>query len=74
MKTVTTGTLVDQVVQLDHQVDLPNHSRVSVSIEPIARDTEKTQAALARFLNRAAARSFDSGGHRFTRDELHECD
>ena len=30
MRTVTTGTLIDSVVQLDGQVDLPNHSRGSV--------------------------------------------
>lgn len=72
MKTVTTGTLIDLVVKLDHQVDLPNHSRVSVSIEPMERDTEKPHTALARFLKRAEDRAFDSGGLRFTRDELHE--
>ncbi|MCE9554862.1 MAG: hypothetical protein K8T91_16020 [Planctomycetes bacterium] len=74
MKTITTGTLIDRVVQLDQQVDLPNHSRVNVSIEPMQRDSEKPAAALARFLKRAEARGFDSGGHRFTRDELHERD
>jgi hypothetical protein len=46
MKSVTTGTLVDRVVQLDEQVDLPNHSRVSVRLEPIDHDkkeADKTQ-------------------------------
>ena len=72
MKKIITGTLVDHVIQLDQQVDLPNHSRVSVSIEPIERDAEKAKAALGRFLKRAEDRAFDSGGRRFTRDELHE--
>lgn len=72
MKRVITGTLIDRVVQLDQQVDLPNHSRVNVSIELIQRDAEKAKAALGRFLRRAEDRAFDSGGRRFTRDELHE--
>jgi len=72
MKTVTTGTLIDCVVQLDGHVDLPNHSRVSVSIESLENDSQKSKAALERFLNRAEQRAFDSGGVRFTRDELHE--
>lgn len=72
MKTITTGTLIDSVVQLDSQVDLPNHSRVSVHIEPIERDTQQAKAALDKFLKRADRRAFDSGGLRFTRDDLHE--
>lgn len=72
MKTVTTGTLVDSVVRLDGHVDLPNHSRVIVSIESLENDAQQAEAALERFLNRAEQRAFDSGGDRFTRDELHE--
>ena len=72
MKTVVTGTLVDRVVQLDGDVDLPNHSRVSVSLEAIGSDPREAEAALERFLHRAEERGFDSCGTRFTRDELHE--
>ncbi len=71
MKTVTTGTLVDHIVQLDCGIDLPDHTRVSVSIEPLADDAQRLQAALARFFKRADQRAFDSGGCRFTRDQLH---
>lgn len=72
MKSVTTGTLVDGVIQLDELVELPNHSRVSVSIAPLAHRPEKAKAALESFLKRADERAFNSGGKRFTRDELHE--
>ncbi len=50
MKTETTGTLVDGVVQLDEAVDLPNHSRVSVIVKPLASDPDTAKAALVRFL------------------------
>ncbi len=72
MKTIVTGTLIDRTVQLDENVDLPNHSRVSVSLEALGGDSDEAAAALERFLNRAEQRVFDSGGMRFTRDELHE--
>ncbi|MEX0867167.1 MAG: hypothetical protein WD030_07400 [Pirellulales bacterium] len=74
MKVVTTGTLIDGVVKLDGQVDLPNHSRVNVSIESTELDVQTSRAALERFLKRAEQRSFNSGGIRFLRDELHERD
>ena len=72
MKTETTGTLVDGVVQLDGPIDLPNHCRVSVSVRPIEYDPEKAQSALESFLKRTEERPVHSGGVRFTRDELHE--
>ena len=74
MKAETTGILIDRVVQLDEPVNLPNHCRVSVSLEPLAHDPEKAKAALQSFLKRADERAFDSDGIRFTRDELHERD
>lgn len=72
MKIETKGTLIDGVVQLDEAVDLPNHSRVSVTVRPLTQEPREPKAALERFLRRAEARQFDSRGLRFTRDELHE--
>ena len=72
MTTVMTGTLIDGVVKLDETVNLPDNSRVSVSIEPIDHDPDKAKAALESFLKRADQRDFNSAGIRFTRDELHE--
>lgn len=72
MKTEMTGTLIDGVVQLDGSVDLPNRSRVTVSIEPIEFDAEKAKAALESFLKRTELRPIHTGGIRYTRDELHE--
>ncbi len=74
MKTVTTGTLNDRVVQLDESVELPANCRVSVSIEPIEQDAEAAKATLEEILSRADRRGFNSGGLRFTRDQLHERD
>jgi hypothetical protein len=72
MKARTTGMLIDGVVQLDRPVNLPNHSRVSVSIEPMTIESAQAKAALEAFKKRIGQRPIHSGGRRFTRDELHE--
>lgn len=72
MKALTTGTLIDGVVQLDQPVNLPNHSRVHVSIEPMSIDPAESRAAFEALKKRLQKRPIHSGGRRFTRDELHE--
>lgn len=74
MKAVTTGTVNDRIVQLDESVELPANCRVNVSIEPIQQDSRPSEDALQRIFDRADEIQFDSGGLRFTRDELHERD
>jgi hypothetical protein len=49
MKVQTTGTLIDGVVQLDQPVNLPNNSRVNVSIEPMSVDPAEARAAFEAF-------------------------
>ncbi|APZ95170.1 hypothetical protein [Fuerstiella marisgermanici] len=70
------GTLINGVVQLDGEVDIPNNSRVEVTLRATTsvEDEERLQRqeALGRLLKRAAERRFHSGGLRFTRDQLHE--
>ena len=72
MKAQTTGTLIDRVVQLDELINLPNNSRVHVSIEPMNIDPAEARTAFEAFRKRIQQRSVHSGGLRFTRDELHE--
>ena len=72
MKSETTGTLIDGVVQLDKPINLPNHSRVSVSIEPMSIDPAQAQAAWESFKARIQQHPIHSSGRRFTREELHE--
>ena len=70
------GTLINGVVQLDGEVGIPNNSRVEVTLRATTsvEDEERLQRqeALGRLLKRAAERRFNSGGLRFTRDQLHE--
>lgn len=72
MKAQTTGTLIDGVVQLDQPVNLPNNSRVNVSIEPMSIDPTEARVAFDALKKRLRERPIHSGGRRFTRDELHE--
>lgn len=79
METQVTGTLIDGVVRLDQSVDIPNNTRVKVTMCELAivppgfaSDPSKRKAALVRFLQRAADRRFNSKGIRFSRDELHD--
>ena len=74
--TTTTGTLVDGVVKLDKSVDLPNNSRVRVSIEAITseQDRDVAQSAVRDYLNYLEINPINSGGLRFSRDELNERD
>jgi hypothetical protein len=71
MDAQVTGTLVDDVVQLDSPVDLPNHCRVSITLKPLG-DLSKSLAAWQELKRRIQERPVHSGRKRFTRDELHE--
>jgi hypothetical protein len=68
MSVTTTGVLVDGVVKLDEAIDMPNNSRVRVVVEAVDEQRRDQQAALESLLSR----SFDSGGIRFSRDELYD--
>ena len=79
MKKEVSGTLVDGVVQLDEAVDLPNDSRVQVSLEPVTDqataapfDPAASRAAFEAFRKRCTERPVHSDGERFSPDELHE--
>ncbi len=74
MTMTTTGTLIDGVVKLDEWVDVPNNSRVTVTLEVLQYDPLNAKAALDRMLKRNQDRPVHSGGVRYTREELHERD
>ncbi len=69
-----TGTVVDGRLSLDEAIDLPNHTRVELTITSITNGDHDRPAATAEFLEFIKSNPIDSGGIRFTRDELHERD
>lgn len=73
MSSRVSGTIEDGVLKFDQPVGLPNHSRVTVILEPLIT-TEQRLAAWDSIQERLRLRPINSGGVRFTRDELHERD
>lgn len=68
-----TGIIEDGVLKLDEPVELPDHSRVSVIVEPLS-EVEQRLAAWNSVEERLRQRPINAQGLRFTRDELHERD
>ena len=73
MTTRLTGTIEDGVLKFDEPLEFPNHSRVTVIVEPLIT-TEQRLAAWDSTEERLRLRPINSGGIKFTRDELHERD
>ena len=85
-----TATVVNGSLQLDEPVDLPDQSRVDVTIETGAadktsrpelsksetagRDVQSRREAFERFRKLTEEHPLHLGGRRFTREELHERD
>ena len=67
-----TGTLIGGFIQLDEQINLPNHTRVNLSIEPVEEPTVGGRVAFESFKQLIDEHPIRSGGRNFTRDELHE--
>lgn len=66
----TAEVLPDGTIQPPDGIHLaPGKAEVTVDAAKSAKP--QAQAALAKFLKRADQRAFDSGGLRFTRDDLH---
>ena len=67
----TAEVLPDGTIQPPNGIHLaPGKAEVTVDTTKVA--DQQAQAALDKFLKRADRRAFDSGGLRFTRDDLHE--
>lgn len=73
MSSRVSGTIEDGVLKFDQPVGLPNHSRMTVILEPLIT-TEQRLAAWDSIQERLRLRPINFGGVRFTRDELHERD
>lgn len=74
MTMLVAGTIRNGSVVLDRAVDLPEECRVEVTIRPVEPSRDERIAAWEAMRARIAARPANSGGQRFTRDELHERD
>ena len=72
MRTQVAATFVDGVLMPDESLGLSNHARVSLTIEPL-ENASQASAAWEALKQRIRDRPVH-GGHRFTRDELHERD
>lgn len=70
--TQTTGTVHDGVLQLDQRLDLPDQTRVTVTVEPVAEDWRvRFREGLERLRRRIREDPIRAGVH-FTREELYE--
>lgn len=67
-----TGTLMGAVIQLDHAINLPNRTRVNLSIEPVEEPVVSTRIAFETFKRLIDEHPIRSCGGHHTRDELHE--
>jgi hypothetical protein len=72
MRTETTGTVVAGLLELDQRIDLPDHSRVRVAVEPVEEWRTRFKAGLQAWRQLRQNQPINSGGRRYTRDELHE--
>lgn len=71
MKTQTTATVNQGQLELDEPLDLPDQSRVQVTIELNEEWRSRYRAGLERFKKLIRERPINAGV-RFTREELHE--
>jgi hypothetical protein len=72
MKTQATATVENGQLTLDEPLDLPDRSRVYLTVEPISDAPNDPLIAWQSLRQRVRERSVHSGGMHFTRDELHE--
>ena len=68
-----TGTVLGGQLKLDEPLSLPDQSRVRVTIQPVVSN-DGWAIALKALDRLRQERPIDSGGLRYTRDELHERD
>jgi len=71
--TQMTATVVNGMLKPDQTLPLADQTRVKLTIEPIEDwSPEKARAAWESLQARLKEHPIDSGGVRYTRDELHE--
>ena len=75
MSKTVAATVMNGALQFDEPVDLPDRSRVEVTIRPMSNDTESDgDEAFESLMQLIRERPIHSGGRHFTREELHERD
>ena len=73
MTTQMTATVVNGMLKPDQALALPEKARVRLTIEPFEEwSPEAARAAWEALQARLKEHPIDSGGVRYTRDELHE--
>ena len=72
MKTTHTATVVDGSLKLDDPLNLPEQSRVEITVAPIAKDVDRKLEALRNFRALSDATPLFGAAERLTRDQLHE--
>jgi hypothetical protein len=72
MKTQAIATVEQGRLTLDKPLDLPDRSRVRLTVEPIADSGNDPVAAWQSLRQRVRERPVYSGRRHFSRDELHE--
>jgi hypothetical protein len=72
MRRETTGTIVAGMLKLDERIDLPDNSRVRVAVESLEEWRTRFKAGLKAWQQLRQDQPINSGGRRYTRDELHE--
>jgi predicted DNA-binding antitoxin AbrB/MazE fold protein len=74
MSQIVNATYEDGVLRPDKPLALPASSRVRLVVEPIADQTLRAEAAWRELERLRREHPINSGGLRYTRDELHERD
>jgi hypothetical protein len=68
------GTIIGGAIQLDQPINLPNHSRVRVTIVAVDQVERVLDTALAGLERLKREQPIGSGGLKFTREQLNERD
>ena len=71
MTTQVTATVVGGILRLDESIQLPDQTRVNLTIEPIVEERDPVEAWEA-LKARLREHPIHGGGVHYTRDELHE--
>ena len=72
MSVRVTGTVVDGLLMLDERLSLPNQSRVSVTLEPLAGDLSACQGDVERLIDSFAKYSRRVGPRTWKREDLYD--
>ena len=73
MTTQVTATVVGGMLQPDEMLPLPDQTRVHLTIEPLeGQPPAAATAAWEAIKSRLRERPLHFGGHRYSREELHE--